>query len=72
MGRTRTNSEARQKPSPRLRLDSKLEVVGSVFPQQTVLRLVDELIVPALVEEFLRRKMNLPVPPNRDHNVGQP
>jgi hypothetical protein len=60
----RTNSEARQKQSPRLRPEPKLEVAGAVFPQQAVLGLVDDWIAPSLVEEFLRYRMNLRVPPD--------
>ena len=68
---TRTNSQAGQKRTPRVRKESKLEVAGSAFPQHAVLRLVDDWIVPALVEQFLRGRRNLPEAVRTEHNVGQ-
>jgi hypothetical protein len=72
MARTRTNSEARQKPRPRSALDPKLEITGRTFSDEIVMHLVDDWIVPALVEEFLRCRMNLPELAGREHNVDQP
>ena len=67
-----TNSEAGQKPSPRLRQEPKLNITPGVFSNEVVLQLVDHWIAPALVEEFLRSRMNLPESIERDHNVDQP
>jgi hypothetical protein len=72
MGRTRAHPERTQKPSAIARLEPKLEIPIGTFSRKVVLHLVNESIVPALVEEFLRSKVDLPVPAGRDHNVSQP
>jgi hypothetical protein len=54
------SSEARQKPGSRLHLEQKLEVGTEIFSAEVVLQLVNDWIVPVLVDEFLRSRMNLP------------
>jgi hypothetical protein len=68
---TRTNTTARRKPGHRLRPEPKLEIATETFSKELVLQLVDDCIVPALVDEFLRRRMNLPDLSGREHNVDQ-
>jgi hypothetical protein len=72
MARTRTNSEARQERGPRVRLEPKLEITGRTFSNDAARRLVNDSIVPALVDKFLQSRMNLLVPVGRRHNVSQP
>ena len=67
----RNSSEAKRNASPRLRPEPKLEITAGTFSQEMVVQLVDDLIVPALVEEFLRSRMNLPASPGCEHNVDQ-
>lgn len=67
----RNDPESRQNSSPKLRLDAKLDVTSAALPQDSVKRLVDDWIVPALVEKFVRSRMDLPVSPNLDHNEGR-
>ncbi len=64
----RTNSETWQKPSPKLRSEPKLEIAAGTFSQEVLLQLVDDWIVPAMVEDFLRSRMNLPELISREHN----
>jgi hypothetical protein len=66
-----TNSEAGQIPSPRLRLEPKLNIDAAIFSKEVVLQLVDHWIAPALVEEFLRSRMNLPESISGKHNENQ-
>jgi hypothetical protein len=67
----RTNSEAGQKPSPRLRPEPTLNIAPGTFSKEVVLQLVDHWIAPALVEEFLRSRMSLPESIQRPHNENQ-
>ena len=67
----RTNSEAGQKPSARLRQETKLNIVPGIFSNEVVLQLVDHWIAPALVEEFLRSRISLPESINPEHNENQ-
>jgi hypothetical protein len=67
---TRINSAATQKPSQRLRPEPKLEIVIGTFSKGMVLQLVDDWIVPALVEKFMRSRTNLPEAIRREHNEG--
>jgi hypothetical protein len=66
------NRDARRPSSSRRRLDPRLQIAGGVFSKETVGQIVDDWIVPALVDEFLRRRMNLPDFSDPEHNVGQP
>jgi hypothetical protein len=65
---TRTKSEASQRLSSRLRPESKLEITGETFSNEAVHRFVNDCIVPALVDHFLRARLDLPGPIGREHN----
>jgi hypothetical protein len=67
---TRINAAATQKPSQRLRPEPTLEIAIGTFSKEMVLQLIDDWIVPALVEKFLRSRMNLPEAIRREHNEG--
>jgi hypothetical protein len=54
-----------------MRPESKLDIVGAIFLQPAVLRLVNDWIVPALVEKFLRRERTLPECTGTEHNETQ-
>jgi hypothetical protein len=46
-------------------------MIGGAFPLSAVLHLIDDCIVPALVTEFLRSRVNLPDSTDSAHNVDQ-
>ena len=57
---------------PHRRREPELVISGGIFSQKVLFELVDDWIVPTLVEEFLRIKMNLPDPADAAHNETQP
>jgi hypothetical protein len=65
----RSNSSAKVKPNPKLRPRADLEVVAGTFSKGTLTAIVDECIVPVLLEIFLRTRMALPVSSTDEHNV---
>jgi hypothetical protein len=67
----RTNSEAGQKSSTRLRAEPELRIATAIFPKEVVLQLVDHWIAPALAEEFLRSRTSLLELVRREHNESQ-
>jgi hypothetical protein len=54
-----------------LRQEPKLNITPGVFSNEVVLQLVDHWIAPALVEELLRSRMNLPESISPEHNENQ-
>jgi len=50
----------------------ELDVDDGAFSNEVVLHLVDDCIVPALVDAFLRSRSNLPLDLEDAHNVDQP
>ena len=56
-------------PAPRPQ--PKLVITSGVFSQELVLALVEDCIVPALVDEFLRSRMHLPAAAPAAHNETQ-
>ena len=68
----RADSEKGQKRSPMGHLGPKLEVATATFSRGVVLQIVDDCVVPALVEAFLRTRINLPAFLGREHNGDQP
>jgi hypothetical protein len=72
MAVTQTNSSGGQNTGRRLFLETKLEITSSTFSNETLLHLIDDSIVPALVEQFLRPRADLRAAAERGHNVGQP
>ena len=72
MAGAQTNSSGKQTTSRKLFLETKLEITRSTFSNEAVLHLVDDSIVPALLEQFLRSRMDLLAAAERGHNVGQP
>lgn len=65
----RTPSAAQVSKS--LRSDTRVEIVGEAFPERKLLQFVDDCIVPALVEQFLRSRVNLSGSIGSEHNVDQ-
>lgn len=53
-----------------LRSEAKLQITSSAFCKEQIRPLIDDLIVPALVEEFLRTKVNLRDSSGHEHNEG--
>ena len=72
MAETQTNSSGRRNSSRRLFLETKLEITVGTFSNEAVLHLIDDSIVPAMVEQFLQSRMDLRAAAERGHNVGQP
>jgi hypothetical protein len=54
---------------PRPRSEPTLVISGGTFSEEVVVELVDDCIVPALVDEFLRTRLNLPERGEKEHNV---
>jgi hypothetical protein len=55
MPRSRTKSERRAARPERVP-EASLKISEGLFSEEAVMRLIDHLVVPALVEEFLRNK----------------
>jgi len=53
----------------RPRSEPTLVTTGGTFSEEAVVELVDHCIVPALVDEFLRTRLNLPERGEPEHNV---
>lgn len=70
--RLSANLKAERRSSARLCTGPKLAVAEDAFCEQAVLQLIDQCIVPALVDLFLRDQLSLPDTPGRAHNVDQP
>ncbi len=64
-----SNQTKSRKASPVFEQNMKLS--GDIFNEETVRCLVDEWIVPALVEEFLRNKNLIPESNEREDNNAQ-
>jgi hypothetical protein len=54
-----------------LRPEPKLEISAGTFSEEALLHFAENCIVPALVEQFLRARFNLPGSIRREHNVDQ-
>jgi len=54
------------RPSPQP--ETTIAITGGIFSKEVVMALVDDCIVPALVDEFLRTRINLPDPTPSAHN----
>ena len=68
MPRRPTNSNDGQKPKARLFSEPKLEINGGIFCKEAAKQFVDDCLVAALVERFLREKKSLPDSLRREHN----
>jgi hypothetical protein len=53
------------------RPETVLVITGGIFSKEVLIELVDDCIVPALVDEFLRTRRNLPDHTNSVHNETQ-
>ena len=51
--------------------ETDLEIAFGTFSQTDMMKFVDDCIVPALVERFLRQNTNLPAFGASRHNVDQ-
>jgi hypothetical protein len=58
------NSDARRMRGVVPRGEPKLEIVHGTLSDDALRQFVNDCIVPALVNEFLRWRMNLPEPPD--------
>ena len=67
----RTSSAALLSPTSRLRTETTLEIVDGTFSNKAAHQFIDDCIVPALVEGFLRSRLNLPDLVDTAHNVDQ-
>jgi hypothetical protein len=58
-------------PCRKLRVEPELSMTGEPFPLGAVLQLIDNCIVPALVDYFLQTRTDLPGLCHSAHNVDQ-
>ena len=68
----RTNSRDWQEPDAGLRSETTLQIAAGTFREEAFLQIIEDCIVPALVESFLRSRTNLPEFATCEHNVHQP
>lgn len=66
------NSEVRGKSNAGVRAEPRLEIAAGTFLDEALLQLVEDCVVPTLVERFLRQRVNLPELVTCEHNVDQP
>lgn len=57
------------KPNPNPRPRTDLNVVAGTFSKGTLTAIIDECVVPMLLERFLRKRIALPVSSTDEHNV---
>jgi len=65
------SSEDRNKPTARLGAEAALQITHEVFPGAVIRDFVEDYIVPALVESYLRNRVSLPEQVGCEHTVDQ-
>jgi hypothetical protein len=67
----RTDLEGSRRSNPRSRVEPRLSITDGTFSSQGLFQFANECIVPALVEDFLRSRLNLRDLVDTAHNVDQ-
>jgi hypothetical protein len=65
------DSDKKEQSGRRLTSEPQLEIGPGIFSQDLVFQLVNDCIVPALVEEFLRSRTSLREAVRGEHNEDQ-
>jgi hypothetical protein len=52
--------------------ETALEIPTATLNDEAMRSMIDEWLVPAMVEDFLRIKLDVPTSVNRQHNGDQP